>query len=57
MVTVPTTGDRDIFEYSLDISRGWGIGAKEGEKNAFLLVVAINDRKYLLKSAIISKLI
>lgn len=46
VVTMPTTGDRDIFEYSLDIARGWGIGSKEGEKNAFLLVVAINDRKY-----------
>lgn len=46
VVTVPTTGDRDIFEYSLDIARGWGIGSKEGEKNGFLLVVAINDRKY-----------
>lgn len=46
VVTVPTTGDRDIFEYSLDIGRGWGIGSKEGEQNGFLLVVAINDRKY-----------
>ncbi|MGH9967658.1 MAG: TPM domain-containing protein [Pyrinomonadaceae bacterium] len=46
VVTVTTTGDRDIFEYSLDIARGWGIGSKEGEKNGFLLVVAINDRKY-----------
>src|SRR5687768_9024858 len=44
VVTVPTTGDRDIFEYSLDIARGWGIGSKEGEKNGFLLVVAVNDR-------------
>ncbi|MGI8898369.1 MAG: TPM domain-containing protein [Pyrinomonadaceae bacterium] len=46
VVAVPTTGDRDIFEYSLDIARGWGIGSKEGEKNGFLLVVAVNDRKY-----------
>ena len=46
VVTVPTTGDRDIFEYSLDIARAWGIGSKGGEKNGFLLVVAINDRKY-----------
>lgn len=46
VVTVPSTGDRDIFEYSLDIARGWGIGSKEGEKNGFLLVVAVNDRKY-----------
>jgi uncharacterized protein len=46
VVTVPTTGDRDIFEYSLAIARGWGIGSKEGDKAGFLLVVAINDRKY-----------
>ncbi len=46
VVTVPTTGERDIFEYSLDIARGWGIGSKQGEQNGFLLVVAINDRKY-----------
>ena len=46
VVTVPTTGDRDIFEYSLDIARSWGIGSKEGDRNGFLLVVAVNDRKY-----------
>jgi uncharacterized protein len=46
VVTVPTTGGKDIFDYSLAIARGWGIGSKDGEKNGFLLVVAINDRKY-----------
>jgi uncharacterized protein len=46
VATVPTTGDQDIFDYSLAIARGWGIGSKEGEKNGFLLVVAVNDRKY-----------
>lgn len=46
VVTVDTTGDQDIFDYSLAIARGWGIGSKEGEKNGFLLVVAIKDRKY-----------
>lgn len=46
VVTVDTTGDRDIFEYSLDVARGLGIGSKEGEKNGFLLLVAIKDRKY-----------
>ena len=46
VVTVPTTGDQDIFDYSLAVARGWGIGSKEGEKNGFLLLVAINDRKY-----------
>ncbi|MFL6375291.1 MAG: TPM domain-containing protein, partial [Pyrinomonadaceae bacterium] len=26
---VHTTGDRDIFDYSLAVARGWGIGSKE----------------------------
>ena len=46
VVTVPTTGDIDIFDYSLSVARGLGIGSKEGEKNGLLLLVAINDRKY-----------
>jgi uncharacterized protein len=46
VVTVPTTGDKDIFDYSLSLARGWGIGSKEGEKNGLLLVVAVNDRKW-----------
>jgi uncharacterized protein len=46
VVTVDTTGGRDIFEYSLDVARGWGIGSKEGDKAGFLLLVAIKDRKY-----------
>jgi uncharacterized protein len=46
VVTVPTTGDEDIFEYSLKLARGWGVGSKEGEKRGLLLVVAVNDRKW-----------
>ena len=46
VVTVPTTGDLDIFDYSLAIARGWGIGSREGDQSSFLLVVAIQDRKY-----------
>jgi uncharacterized protein len=46
VVTVDTTAGQDIFDYSLAIARAWGIGSKEGEKNGFLLVVAIKDRKY-----------
>lgn len=46
VVTVDTIGDRDIFDFSLAIARGWAIGAKDGDKAAFLLVVAIRDRKY-----------
>lgn len=46
VLTVDTTGDQDIFDYSLAVARGWGIGSKEGEKAGLLLVVAIQDRKY-----------
>ena len=46
VVTVDTTGSQDIFEYSLAVARGWGIGSKGGEKAGFLLLVAIKDRKY-----------
>lgn len=46
VVTVPTTGEADIFDYSLSLARGWGIGSKEGEKNGLLLLVAVNDRKW-----------
>ncbi|HXM33944.1 MAG TPA: TPM domain-containing protein, partial [Pyrinomonadaceae bacterium] len=46
VVTVPTTNGEDIFDYSLAVARGWGIGSKDGEKLGLLLVVAVNDRKY-----------
>ncbi len=43
---VPTTGGRDIFEYSLAVARGWGIGSKEDDNPSLLLFIAFNDRKY-----------
>src|SRR5256714_13178485 len=46
VVTVPTTGDQDIFDYTLAVARGWGIGAKDSDQAGLLLLVAINDRKY-----------
>ncbi len=46
VVTVKTTGDQDIFDYSLAVFRGWGIGSSEGEKNGLLMLVAVDDRKY-----------
>ena len=47
VLTVDTTGDIDIYEYSIRVARGWGIGPKDSEKAGFLLVVAIRDRKYI----------
>ncbi|MGB7922185.1 MAG: TPM domain-containing protein, partial [Pyrinomonadaceae bacterium] len=44
VVTVRTTGGQDIFDYSLAVMRGWGIGL--GDKGGLLLLVAVDDRKY-----------
>ncbi len=46
VVTVRTTGEQPIYDYSLAVARGWGIGAKDDEQNGLLLLVAIDDRKY-----------
>jgi uncharacterized protein len=45
VLTVQTTEGQDIFDYSLAVARGWGIGPKDAENPSFLLVVAIQDRK------------
>ena len=46
VVTVDTTKGQEIFDYSLAVARGWGIGAKDVQKPSLLLLVAIKDRKY-----------
>jgi uncharacterized protein len=49
IATVDTIGDNDIFDYSLGVARGWGIGPGSGEKNGLLLFVAVKDRKYYIQ--------
>ena len=46
VAVVKTTGDRDIFDYSLATARGWGIGSKGDDNPSSLLMIAIDDRKY-----------
>lgn len=46
VAVVETTGDRDIFDYSLGLARGWGVGSKGDDNPSALLLVAISDRKY-----------
>lgn len=46
VVTVNTTGGQDIFDYSLAVMRGWGIGSEKTQKGGILLLVAVQDRKY-----------
>lgn len=44
VVTIDTTGGQVIDDYALAIYRGWGIGSKEND--GFLLLLAVQDRKY-----------
>lgn len=46
VAVVGTTGDRPIFDYSLAVARGWGIGSKEDDNPGALLFIAVEDRKY-----------
>lgn len=46
VAVVKTTGERDIFDYSLAVARGWKIGSKDDDNPSALLFVAIDDRKY-----------
>jgi uncharacterized protein len=43
---VNTTGDKPIFDYSIELARQWKIGSKDGDNPSALLMVAIADRKY-----------
>ena len=44
VVTVSTTGDEDIFDYSLNLAREWGIGGSEKD-NGCLIFISVDDRK------------
>lgn len=44
VATIDTTGAQDISDYALAVYRGWGVGTKEND--GFLLLLAVQDRKY-----------
>src|SRR5262245_4366009 len=46
VVTVNSTNGQEIFDYSLAVARGWGLGSKDTSKPSLLLLVAIKDRKF-----------
>lgn len=46
VAVVNTTGDRPIFDYSLAVARGWGVGSKGDDNPSALLFIAVDDRKY-----------
>ena len=51
VVTVDSTSGQEIFNYSLAVARGWGIGSKDVSKPSLLLLVAIKDRKYFTQTS------
>jgi len=46
VAVVDTTGNREIFDYSLAVARGWGIGSSADDNPSALLFIAVEDRKY-----------
>lgn len=50
VVTVETTGDQPIFDYSLAVARGWGIGPLDNSNGGgLLLMLATKDRKWRIQ--------
>lgn len=50
VVTVETTGGRPIFDYSLAVAKGWGIGPKDASKGGgLLLMLALKERQWRLQ--------
>ena len=50
VVTVETTGERNIFDYSVDVACGWGIGPAEGGPGGgVLLLVAVKDQRWRIQ--------
>ncbi len=44
VVTVPTIGDNDLFDYAQKLYESWGIGRK-GKNNGLLILVAVKEHK------------
>jgi uncharacterized protein len=50
VVTVETTGAQSIFDYSLALARGWGVGPPEGQDGGgLLLLFSVKDRQWRLQ--------
>ncbi len=50
VVTIGTTGGQPIFDYSLAVAKGWGIGPKDTSKGGgLLLMLSIKDRNWRLQ--------
>jgi uncharacterized protein len=46
VVTVKTTGEQPIADYSLALARCWNLGESNPDKLGLLLLLAVDDRKW-----------
>lgn len=46
VVTVKTTGEQPIADYSLALARCWNLGQTNPDKSGLLLLLAVDDRKW-----------
>jgi uncharacterized membrane protein YgcG len=49
VVTLETTGDKPHRDYADAVARGWGIGPKDKTGGGLILLIAIKDRKWVLR--------
>ena len=51
VVTIETTGEKSIFDYSLAVAKGWGVGPKDtsSKGGGLLLMMALKDRQWRLQ--------
>lgn len=46
VVTVKTTSGVSVFDYSLAVACGWGVGPRSDEGGGMVLLVAVDDRQW-----------
>jgi uncharacterized protein len=46
VVTLETTNEQSIFDYSLALARCWNLGTKNPDGSGLLLMLAVKDRKW-----------
>lgn len=44
IVTIQTTGTRDIFDVSRELASDWNLGARNSKKKSLLLVIAVDEK-------------
>src|ERR1044072_1549308 len=50
-VTLSSLGAEESFDYSMRMTRAWGIGSKENEIRGLLILVAVEDRKTAFRTS------